>query len=59
MNYVAQELSQLFSQTAGQAGVAEFTSIDLNTELNLPVAVVEVRFNPTQAFTSLRAVVPD
>ncbi len=50
-NYTAQALAQLFSQTSGKAGVAEFVS-------NTPVAVVEVRFNPTQAFTSLRAVSP-
>jgi len=50
-NYNAKLLASLFSATAGKAGVAEFTS-------NVPIAVVEVRFNPTQAFTSLRAVGP-
>jgi len=50
-NYNANLLSSLFSATTGKAGVAEFTS-------NVPIAVVEVRFNPTQAFTSLRAVGP-
>ena len=50
-NYTANQLASLFSATAGKAGVAEFTS-------NVPIAVVEVRFNPTQAFTSLRAVSP-
>jgi len=50
-NYNANLLAALFAVTAGKAGVAEFTS-------NVPVAVVEVRFNPTQAFTSLRAVSP-
>jgi len=58
-NYTAQQLAQLFSQTAGKAGVAEFTSINASTLLSVPIAVVEVRFNPTQAFTSLRAVAPD
>jgi len=50
-NYQANLLAALFAVTAGKAGVAEFTS-------NVPIAVVEVRFNPTQAFTSLRAVNP-
>ena len=50
-NYTAQALVQLFPQTSGAAGVAEFVS-------NTPIAVVELRFNPTQAFTSLRAVSP-
>jgi len=50
-NYNANLLAALFSTTAGKAGVAEFIS-------NVPIAVVEVRFNPTQAFTSLRAVSP-
>jgi len=50
-NYNANLLASLFSATAGKAGVAEFTS-------NVRIAVVEVRFNPTQAFTSLRAVSP-
>jgi len=50
-NYTANLLAGLFSATAGKAGVAEFSS-------NVPIAVVEVRFNPTQAFTSLRAVSP-
>ena len=50
-NYTAQTLAQLFSQVTGKAGVAEFSS-------NTPIAIVEVRFNPTQAFTSLRAVAP-
>jgi len=50
-NYLANQLASLFTATAVKAGVAEFTS-------NVPVAVVEVRFNPTQAFTSLRAVSP-
>jgi len=50
-NYNANLLASLFPVTAGKAGVAEFTS-------NVPIAVVEVRFNPTQAFTSLRAVGP-
>jgi len=50
-NYEANQLAALFSATAGKAGVAEITS-------NTGIAVVEVRFNPTQAFTSLRAVVP-
>jgi len=50
-NYQANQLASLFTATAGKAGVAEFTS-------SAPVAVVEVRFNPTQAFTSLRAVSP-
>jgi hypothetical protein len=48
-NYEANQLPSLFATTAGKVGVAEFTS-------NAPIAVVEVRFNPTQAFTSLRAV---
>jgi hypothetical protein len=48
-NYGASALAGLFPATANKAGVAEFTS-------NIPIAVVEVRFNPTQAFTSLRAV---
>jgi hypothetical protein len=51
MNYIATLLSSLFPVTTGKAGVAEFSS-------NVPVAVVEVRFNPTLAFTSLRAVGP-
>jgi len=51
MNYAASALSNLFPVTTGRAGVAEFLS-------NLPVAAVEVRFNPTSAFTSLRAVGP-
>jgi len=50
-NYNANLLAALFAVTASKAGVAEFTS-------NVPIAVVEVRFNPTQAFTSLRAVSP-
>jgi len=50
-NYNANLLATLFPVTTGKAGVAEFTS-------NVPIAVVEVRFNPTQAFTSLRAVGP-
>ena len=50
-NYEANQLALLFTATAGKAGAAEFTS-------NVPIAVVEVRFNPTQAFTSLRAVSP-
>jgi len=50
-NYMAQQLAQLFPQVTGKAGVAEFMS-------NTPIAIVEVRFNPTQAFTSLRAVGP-
>jgi hypothetical protein len=50
-NYNANLLATLFSVTKTKAGVAEFTS-------NVPVAVVEVRFNSTQAFTSLRAVSP-
>jgi len=50
-NYKADLLSNFFAATAGKAGVAEFSS-------NVPIAVVEVRFNPTQAFTSLRAVGP-
>ena len=50
-NYTAQALAQLFPQTSGSAGVAEFVS-------NTPIAVVELRFNPTLAFTSLRAVSP-
>jgi len=51
MNYTAQQLAQIFTQVAGRGGVAEFSS-------NTPVAIVEVRFNPTQAFTSLRSVAP-
>jgi len=50
-NYEANLLASLFTATTGKAGVAEFTS-------NVPIAVVEVRFNPTQAFTSLRSVSP-
>ncbi len=50
-NYGAETLASLLAATAGKAGVVEFTS-------NVPVAVVEVRFNPTNAFTSLRAVSP-
>jgi len=50
-NYTASLLATLFTTTTGKAGVAEFTS-------SVPLAVVEVRFNPTQAFTSLRAVSP-
>ena len=50
-NYQASQLASLFGVTAKKAGVAEFTS-------NIPIAVVEVRFNPTQAFTSLRPVSP-
>jgi len=50
-NYTANLLAALFPVTAGKAGAAEFTS-------TVPISVVEVRFNPTQAFTSLRAVPP-
>jgi len=50
-NYGAEGVATLLPATAGKAGVAEFTS-------NIPVAVVEVRFNRTGAFTSLRAVGP-
>ena len=50
-NYTANLLATLFPATAGKAGAAEFTS-------TIPISVVEVRFNPTQAFTSLRAVEP-
>jgi hypothetical protein len=50
-NYQANLLAGFFAATAGKVGVAEFTS-------NVPIAVIEVRFNPTQAFTSLRAVSP-
>jgi hypothetical protein len=50
-NYRVGVLAGFFAATAGKAGVAEYTS-------NVPVAVIEVRFNPTQAFTSLFAVSP-
>ncbi len=48
-NYGAEGIAGLLPATAGKVGIAEFDS-------NIPIAVVEVRFNPTFAFTSLRAV---
>jgi len=51
MNYKANTIAGFLSATAGKAGVAEFTS-------DTPVEVIEVRFNSTGAFTSLRAVTP-
>ena len=51
LNYKANIIASFLPATAGRAGVAEVTS-------DTPVGAIEVRFNPTLAFTSLRAVTP-